>query len=134
MEAKGERIHCPPLQVTIQVHLNYIQFHSVRRSTMHAAFTYTPPEQTDATAHHRCYPRAVRKTLRLATHKASPIKFTEVCDSKIAIQFHMNLIDPDMDITGAIEFGDYDDEFEGLTIVQPLNDAEAWTYLSGYEI
>ena len=46
----------------------------------------------------------------------------------------MNLIDPDMDITGAAEFGDYDDEFAGLTIVQPLNDAEAWTYLSGYEI
>ena len=100
---------------------------------MHAAFTYTPPEQ-DATAHHRCYPRQVRKTLRLATHKASPIKFTEVDDPKIAFQFHMNLIDPDMDITGAAEFGDYDDEFEGLTIVQPLNDAEAWTYLSGYEI
>lgn len=39
-----------------------------------------------------------------------------------AYLYHANLVDPDMDISGSAEFGDYDDEMSGLSIVHNVYD------------
>jgi len=47
-----------------------------------------------------------------------------------------NTVDPDMDIDGSAEFGDIDidNEYEGLTIVEPNNVLETARFLNGYNI
>jgi hypothetical protein len=43
-------------------------------------------------------------------------------------------VDPDTDLDGSIEFGDIDNEYEGLTIVEPDNVLEAARFLNGYNV
>jgi hypothetical protein len=45
-----------------------------------------------------------------------------------------NTVDPDMDIDGAHEFFDCDNEHYGLTIVEFEHDLEQMRYLKGYNI
>jgi len=45
-----------------------------------------------------------------------------------------NTVDPDMDIDGSAEFGDIDNEYEGLTIVEPNNVLETARFLNGYNV
>jgi hypothetical protein len=47
---------------------------------------------------------------------------------------NQNLVDPDMDISGVHEFGDYDDALAGLTIVEPTSVLETVRYLNGYAV
>jgi len=32
------------------------------------------------------------------------------------------------------EFNDVDNEYEGLTIVEPMNDADLWRFCTGYDV
>ena len=47
---------------------------------------------------------------------------------------NQNLVDPDMDISGVHESGDYDDALAGLTIVEPTSVLETVRYLNGYAV
>ena len=92
----------------------------------------------DATAHHKCYPRAVRKTLRLSSAKAKPQTHqgvdTYMCTEFRADAYHnQNLltIDPDY---GHDEFGDIDNEFDGLTITEPMDEVQMFAFCTGYDI
>jgi hypothetical protein len=92
-------------------------------------------------------PRAKRKALRVVTPKAVPAAPTQqdidnIITHYLAIHdplnethtYNANTVDPDMDITGAVEFCDYDDEHDGLTIHEPENEEELIAFLNGYNI
>jgi hypothetical protein len=53
---------------------------------------------------------------------------------KSAHYLNTNTIDPDTDLDGSEEFGDYDDPYLGLTIISPANTLEAVRFLNGYAI
>ena len=91
------------------------------------------------------YPRAIRKTLRITTPKVQPIAKTPIDTDQIVsdwLAIHdplndsaylcTNTVDPDMDIHSHLEFGDIDNEYEGLTIVSMGKDTRRW--LKGYNI
>ena len=81
-------------------------------------------------------PRAMRKTLRITTPKAQPTPQTAYgSDSRFTEEVHidrellLNTCDPDFDFD---EFGDIDNEYEGLTVVSMGKDTRRW--LKGYNI
>lgn len=90
----------------------------------------------DATEHHKQLPRAMRKTLRLHTPHAKSSTHDGV-DSYMCTEFrtdtyhNLNTIDPD---ACSDEFCDIDDEFAGLTITEPMNDAQMFEFCTGYNI
>ena len=45
-----------------------------------------------------------------------------------------NTVDPDMDIDGSIEFGDIDNEYPGLTIVECDGVLSTARFLNGYDL
>ena len=45
-----------------------------------------------------------------------------------------NTVDPDMDIDGSHEFFDHDDEYYGLTIVEPKGVLATACFLNGYGV
>jgi hypothetical protein len=45
-----------------------------------------------------------------------------------------NTVDPDMDIDGSAEFGDIDNEFPGLTIVECDGVLATARFLNGYDL
>jgi hypothetical protein len=45
-----------------------------------------------------------------------------------------NTVDPDFDIDSSHEFGDIDNEYEGLTITEPMTEAELFQFCTGYDI
>ena len=81
-------------------------------------------------------PRSVRKALRVTTPKA-------VCNTHQGVDHYLrtefrtddyhnqNLEFLSRDY-GYDEFNDIDNEFEGLTIVEPANDAELFEFCTGY--
>jgi hypothetical protein len=90
-------------------------------------------------------PRVMRKTLRITTPKAQPITKTPIDTDQLVsdwLAIHdplnesqyycTNTVDPDFDITSHQEFGDIDDEYEGLSIVRMGKDTRRW--LKGYNI
>jgi hypothetical protein len=91
------------------------------------------------TSYHAALPRAMRKTLRITTPKAvrqtktswdADLMFNE--DYVVDEYFNANTCDPDFDIDGSQEFGDIDNEYEGLTTVHTGKDTRRW--LKGYNI
>lgn len=95
----------------------------------------------DATAHHTAFPRPLRKALRVVRADALPRPQTHCgVDSYMAASeyrtdaYHnQNLltIDPDY---GHDEFGDIDDEFDGLTITEPMDEVALFAFCTGYDI
>lgn len=93
----------------------------------------------DATAHHKAFPRTMRKTLRL--HKAQTVPANvnthDGVDDYMQLELRVdayhnqNLVDAD---PMHDEFGDIDDEFDGLTIVEPLNETDLWHFCTGYDV
>jgi hypothetical protein len=94
-------------------------------------------------------PRAKRKALRLVGHNAQTTRdcintptTDQVVTDWLAVHDPMNeshtycanTVDPDMDITGAVEFCDYDDEHDGLTVTSPQSEEELFEFLTGYNI
>lgn len=95
---------------------------------------------TDATEHHKHYPRAMRKTLRLTSSRTKPATghtdLTETMRRDALLTndyFNQNLefIDRGYDHD---EFGDIDNEYEGLTITESMTDAELFQFCTGYDI
>lgn len=90
----------------------------------------------DATAHHQHLPRTLRKTLRITkpTTQASTHDGVDSymrTDLRTDTYHNMNTIDPDV---FADEFDDIDDEFKGLTIVEPMTEAQLFEFCTGYNI
>lgn len=94
-------------------------------------------------------PRAKRKALRVTTPKAvrtsvltNQQALDQVITDWLAVHdpmneshyYNANTVDPDMDITGAAEFDDIDNEHDGLSITQPMNEVELFEFLTGYNV
>lgn len=98
------------------------------------------PASTDATAHHAQLPRAMRKTLRLTASRTKPqIAHTDLTETMrrdallTSNYFNQNLeyLDRDFDFD---EFQDIDNEYEGLTIIEPMTETELFQFCTGYDI
>ena len=93
---------------------------------------------TDATAWHKALPRPIRKALRVHTPKTKSATHDGV-DSyffqgyKVDTYHTQNLeyLDRPFDFD---EFNDIDNELEGLTITEPMTDAELFAFCTGYDI
>jgi len=48
--------------------------------------------------------------------------------------YNANVTDPDMDITSEYEFADVDNEHEGLTITEPMDEVELIEFCTGYNV
>lgn len=110
---------------------------------MKAAFLISSHRETlnrDATAWHSALPRQMRKTLRLPTTHARPnVAQTDLTETfrrdayRTDNYYNMNHEYVDGDY-GVDEFGDIDDELDGLTIVECSGDAELFHFCTGYDI
>jgi hypothetical protein len=95
------------------------------------------------------YTRAKRKALRLTTPKAvrnsdciNTPTTDQIVNDWLAVHdplndkayYAQNVVDPGMDITSADEFADVDNELDGLTIVEPMDEAEMIEFLTGYNV
>lgn len=58
---------------------------------------------------------------------------TDWDDLKTAHYLNTNTIDPDMDIDGSIEFSDIDDDYYGLSIIEPEGVLATARFLNGYD-
>ena len=93
---------------------------------------------TDATAHHKKFPRAMRKVLRLTSSRPMPCTNQGVdhylqTECRVDAYFNQNLefLDRAYDHD---EFGDIDEEYDGLTIVESMTEAELFQFCTGYDI
>jgi len=84
-------------------------------------------------------PRSVRKTLRLTKPRQRNVNTHDGVDDYLAMDcrvdtYHtQNLEFLDREY-GFDEFGDIDDEHEGLTITEPMDEVTSFQYLTGYDI
>jgi hypothetical protein len=87
---------------------------------------------------HYYLPRSLRKALRVTTPKA-------VCNTHQGVDhylrtdfrtddYHNQNLEFLARDYGYDEFNDIDNEFEGLTIVEPSNDVELYEFCTGYDI
>lgn len=83
-------------------------------------------------------PRSLRKALRVTTprvaYNTTCTDLTETMrrDAFITDDYHNQNLEFLSRDYGYDEFNDIDDEFEGLTIVEPTNDAELFEFCTGY--
>ena len=99
--------------------------------------TALPEKQVDATAWMKALPRPMRKTLRLTkprqrnvnTHDGVDDYFAVDCRDETYLTQNTVNHDPLHD-----EFGDIDNEYEGLTITDAMDDVASFNYLTGYDI
>lgn len=93
------------------------------------------------------YTRAKRKALRITTPKAvratqTSLDTDRIVNDWLAVHdpmndtryYNANTVDPDMDITSEYEFADIDNELDGLTIVEPMDEAELFYFCTGYNV
>jgi hypothetical protein len=111
---------------------------------MRCSFLVSSPAPATAvapgTAHHAAYPRSVRKTLRLGTHSQATRtngnangvdSYMAQCEFRTDSYHNQNLVDSD---PLADEFGDIDNEHDGLTITDAMDDADLWRFCTGYDV
>lgn len=112
---------------------------------MNASFVSTswPPTPTDATAHHAQLPRPMRKTLRLSTQRTKPTNnassLPEAVDNFLRTEYrvdsdfltNLEFLDRGYDHD---EFGDVDNEYDGLTITAPMDEVELFRFCTGYDV
>ena len=99
--------------------------------------TALPEKQVDATAWMKALPRPMRKTLRLTkprqrnvnTHDGVDDYFAVDCRDETYLTQNTVNHDPLHD-----EFGDIDNEYEGLTITEPMSEAELFRFCTGYDL
>ena len=99
--------------------------------------TALPDKQVDPTAWMKALPRPMRKTLRLTKPRQRNVNTHDGVDDYLAMEcrdeFYLtqNTVnhDPLHD-----EFGDIDDEYEGLSIIEPMNEVDTFNFLTGYDI
>jgi hypothetical protein len=95
------------------------------------------------------YTRAKRKALRITTPTATRNSdcintptTDQIVNDWLAIHdplndtryYNANVTDPDMDITSEYEFADVDNEHEGLTITEPMDEVELFEFCTGYNV
>jgi hypothetical protein len=101
--------------------------------------TALPDKQVDPTAWMQAMPRSVRKTLRLTKSRQPNVNTHDGVDDYLATDCRVdacllqNLEFLDREY-GFDEFNDIDDEHEGLTITEPMTEADSFQYLTGYDI
>jgi hypothetical protein len=101
--------------------------------------TALPDRKVDPTAWMQAMPRSVRKTLRLTKPRQPNVNTHDGVDDYLATDCRVdarllqNLEFLDREY-GFDEFGDIDDEHEGLTITSAMTEVEAFSYLTGYDI
>lgn len=100
------------------------------------------PSSTDATAHHAAFPR-MRKTLRLSTQRTKPTNnasaLPEAVDNFLRTEYrvdsdfltNLEFLDRGYDHD---EFGDVDNEYDGLTITAPMDEVELFRFCTGYDV
>ena len=101
--------------------------------------TALPKKQVDATAWMKALPRPMRKTLRLTKPRQRNVNTHDGVDDYLAVDcrvdtYHtqnLEFLDRGYDFD---EFGDIDNEYEGLTITEPMDDVASFEYLTGYDI
>lgn len=101
--------------------------------------TALPEKQVDATTWMKALPRPMRKTLRLTKPRQRNVNTHDGVDDYFAVDcrvdtYHtqnLEFLDRGYDFD---EFGDIDDEYEGLTITSEMNEVESFEYLTGYDI
>ena len=92
----------------------------------------------DATAWHKALPRPMRKALRVTTQRTKPAVHDGV-DSYMRTGYktdtyhtqNLEYLDRGYDFD---EFNDIDNEYEGLTVFEPLNEVELFQFCTGYDI
>ena len=103
--------------------------------------TATAEQQRDATAWLASLPRHLRKQYRPKTNAhATPLNKAshDSVDSYMKTEFridhyhtqNLEFLDRAYDFD---EFGDIDNEFEGLTIHEPENEQALWAFCTGYD-
>ena len=101
--------------------------------------TATATQQRDATAWLASLPRHLRKQYRPQAHKAQGYKAShQDVDSYMKTEFrtdtyhvqNLEFLDRPFDHD---EFGDIDNEFDGLTIHEPDSEAALWSFCTGYD-
>lgn len=106
---------------------------------MKAAFIVSTAVLTDPVLN-KFIPRPVRKTLRLTSKRTVPcFAQTDLTETfrrdsyKADAYFCQNLeyLDRGYDHD---EFGDIDNEHEGLTITEPMDEVELWKFCTGYDV
>ena len=103
--------------------------------------TALPDKQVnrDATAWMQAMPRSVRKTLRLTKPRQRNVNTHDGVDDYLATDYridtyhtqNLEFLDRGYDFD---EFNDIDDEHEGLTITEPMDEVASFQYLTGYDI
>ena len=92
----------------------------------------------DATGWHSALPRAMRKTLRLPNTSPKPrlahTDLTETFRRGSCITDPMHNTNLFTQEHGYDEFGDIDDEYLNLTIIEPMDEAELFEFCTGYNI
>ena len=108
---------------------------------MKASFIIQSTEYLTDPRFSKFIPRATRKTLRLPHAKRNATRNTsghtdlthyfknDPC--RTDAYHNQNLVDPE---PYADEFGDIDNEYDGLTIVSPMDEAELWAFCTGYDV
>ena len=101
--------------------------------------TALPEKKANSSDWMQAMPRSVRKTLRLTKSRQCNVNTHDGVDDYLAVDcridtYHtQNLEFLDREY-GFDEFGDIDDEHEGLTITEPMSEVESFQYLTGYDI
>jgi hypothetical protein len=105
---------------------------------MKVGFVSSLPMSTDATAWHSAAPRALRKTLRLSsvktksqTHAGVDHYMKTECRVDAYHTQNLEFLDRAYDFD---EFGDVDNEYEGLTITDTMSEVELFAFCTGYDI
>jgi hypothetical protein len=95
------------------------------------------------------YTRAKRKALRITTPSAvnnsdciNTPTTDQIVNDWLSVHdplndtryYNANVTDPDMDITSEYEFADIDNEHEGLTITEPMDEVELIEFCTGYNV
>lgn len=99
--------------------------------------TALPDKQVDSTDWMKALPRPMRKTLRLTKPRIKNLNTHDGVDDYLAMdcrdEYYLtqNTVDGD---PLHDEFGDIDNEYEGLTITEPMDDVASFNYLTGYDI
>lgn len=99
--------------------------------------TALPEKQVDRTAWMKALPRPMRKTLRLTKPRQRNVNTHDGVEDYMEMGYrtdayhNQNLVDND---PLHDEFGDIDNEYEGLTITEPMDEVESFNYLTGYDI
>ena len=101
--------------------------------------TALPEKKANSSDWMQALPRSVRKTLRLTKPRQRNVNTHDGVDDYLSTDcrvdtYHtQNLEFLDREF-GFDEFGDIDNEYEGLTITSEMNEVESFEYLTGYDI